>query len=156
MLKSLSKKGFTLVEVLCSLAVFSIIFICAMSFDVASLNMEKDIRTMNNNVLIMETLKNNIIYAMTYEELVELETDKKNFVNKKDIIVDQNEIVRKDAFLVQEPTKNPYVKLTFSKPGPEPVPKSIPKVYKVNISLYSGKPKNSLELQCNFYKGCHK
>ena len=75
MSKSISKKGFTLVEVLCSLGVFSIIFICMMSFEVTSLNIKKDIKNINNNVSIMETLKNNIIYSMTFEELEQLQND---------------------------------------------------------------------------------
>ncbi|MCJ7689247.1 MAG: prepilin-type N-terminal cleavage/methylation domain-containing protein, partial [Clostridiaceae bacterium] len=74
MLKSMSKKGFTLVEVICSLSIFSIIFISVMSFDITSSKMKKTIKITNNNVFKMETLKNNIIYSMTFEELERLKT----------------------------------------------------------------------------------
>ena len=65
MSKSINKKGFTMLEVLCSLGIFSTIFFCMMSFGVTSLNIKKDIKTINKNVAIMECLKNNIIYSMT-------------------------------------------------------------------------------------------
>ena len=81
----LSKKGFTLVEVLCSLGVFSIIFICMMSFDRASINMKNDINNINSDVTIMEAIKNNIIYSMTFEKLKKLEENKSFFVNKEDM-----------------------------------------------------------------------
>ncbi|WAG70158.1 MULTISPECIES: prepilin-type N-terminal cleavage/methylation domain-containing protein [unclassified Clostridium] len=144
----MSKRGFTLVEVLCSLAVFSIIFICMMSYEIASLNIKKDIKTMNNNVLLMESLKNNIIYSMTYEELEQLKTDKKFFVNKENLSFDKSETDVRNVFSNQRPVSSPYMELTFS--GPDK------KVYKLNLSLYSGKLNNVSELQCSFYKGDHK
>jgi prepilin-type N-terminal cleavage/methylation domain-containing protein len=147
MLKT-NKRGFTLVEVVCSLAVFSIIFICMMSYEVTSLNMKKDTKTINNDVLIMENLKNNIIYSMTFEELKQIKNNAQFFVNKKNITLDGNEMIVNDVFSNQQPALNPYMKLTFT--GPEE------NVYKLNLSLYSGNPTDTLELQCNFYKGDHK
>lgn len=173
MLKSLNKKGFTLVEVLCSLAVFSVISICMMFFDVASLNMKKNIKTMDNNIIIMEALKNNIIYSMTYEELEKLKTDKKLYINKENMTFDKIKMGANDVFSVEQPTHDPYIKLTLSKPEselepkvepeiepeiePKHIPKLAPKVYKVTLSLYSSNhPKGTLMLQCSCYKGDYK
>lgn len=135
-------------EVLCSLAVFSIVFICMMSYEIASSNMKKDIKTMNNNVLLMESLKNNIIYSMTYKELEQLKTDDKFYINRGNMGFDKSKKNVMDVFSNQRPVSSPYMKLTFSG--------SDKKVYKLNLSLYSGKPNNILELQCSFYKGDHK
>lgn len=148
MLKSISEKGFTLVEVLCSLGVFSIIFICLMSFDVASLNMKKDIKTINNNVFVMEAVKNNIIYSMTYEELKQLKTSNKFYINSDNMTFDKIKTNIMEVFSDQDPVANDYIKLSISEPDT--------KVYKLNLALYSGKPNNTVELQCNFYKGDHK
>ena len=147
MLKT-NKRGFTLVEVLCSLAVFSIIFVCMMSYEATSLNMKKDIKTVNNDVIIMENLKNNIIYSMTYEDLNQLVIAKNFFVSKNNITMPANEMILKNVFTNQKPTLNSYMKLTFTGPDSD--------VYKLNISLYSGYPTDKLELQCNFYKGKHR
>lgn len=148
MLKSISKKGFTLVEVLFSLGVFSIIFICVMSYEVTSLNMKKNIKTINNNVLIMEALKNNIIYSMTFEELEQLQKNNRTFINKENMTLDKIRIAVMDAFSDQATITNPYIQLSFLK--------CESKVYSLRLSLYAGKPNDVLELQCNFYKGCHK
>ena len=148
MLKSLSEKGFTLVEVLCSLAVFSIIFICMMSYEIASLNMKKDIKTMNNNVLIMESLKNNIIYSMTYEELEQLIAGNKFYINKENMTFDKIKIAVSDSFSSQTPAANSYIRLSYVKDEL--------KVYKLTLSLYSGNPNDTLKLQCSCYKGDYK
>lgn len=142
-----NKKGFTLVEVICSLGVFSIIFICIMSYEVAALNMKKDVKNINNNVVIIENLKNNIIYAMTFIELTNLKNEGKIYINKKNIILDENKMIVKTVFTNQEPALNPYIKLTFLCLDVN--------VYKLNLALYSGKPSNVLELECTFYKGDH-
>ncbi|MCB2288474.1 type II secretion system GspH family protein [Clostridium sp. CS001] len=148
MLRLISKKGFTLVEVLCSLGVFSIIFICMISYEVSSINIKRNIKTINDNVLIMETFKNNIIYSMTFEELELLQRDNRTFINKENMTFDKSNAALADVFSKQVDIEEPYMKLSFVKYEL--------KVYSLNLSLYSGKPNNSLELQCNFYKGCHK
>ncbi|MPQ32409.1 prepilin-type N-terminal cleavage/methylation domain-containing protein [Clostridium estertheticum] len=147
MSKSLSKKGFTLVEVLCSLGVFSIIFICMMSFDKASINMKKDIKNINKDVLIMEAIKNNIIYSMTFKELQQLEISKSFFVNKENMDFDKIKANVKQVFSDHTPTQNPYIELSLIKDELN--------VYKLKLLLHSGQTNKREELQCNFYKGCH-
>ena len=145
---SLNKKGFTLVEVLCSLGVFSIIFMCMMSYGVVSLNIKKDIKITNNNVVMIEDLKNIIIYSMTFTEVKKLIDDEKFYVSKDNIVLCKNNITLKNAFSKQKPDSNGYMKLTFLSVDLN--------VYKLNIALYSEKPSNGLELQCVFYKGNYK
>ena len=148
MLKLISKKGFTLVEVLCSLAVFSIIFICMMSYEVSSINIKRNIKTINDNVLIMEAFKNNIIYSMTFEELELLQRDNRTYINKENMTFNKSNTALIDVFSKQVDIEKPYMKLSF-------VEYEL-KVHSLSLSLYSGKPNDALELQCNFYKGCHK
>ena len=150
MLRLQNKKGFTLVEVLCSLGVFSIVFICMMSFDVTALNMKKDIKTMNNNVIIIEALKNNIIYKMTYEELKQLEVDKRVYINKEYITFDKIKAGGADMFSNQVIAANPYIKCNFTKND------STIEVFKISLLLYAGGENGILELRCDFYKGDHK
>lgn len=147
MLKSMSKRGFTLVEVLCSLGVFSIIFICMMSYEVTSLNMKKSIKNMNDNVLIMEAVKNNIIYSMTYEELEQLKKDNRIFINKEDMTLDKIQKTIKNVFSKQAYVENSYIELSFLK--------CEFKVYSLRIFLHEVNSNENIELQCNFYKGCY-
>ncbi|MCB2297106.1 type II secretion system protein [Clostridium tagluense] len=148
MSKSISKKGFTLLEVLCSLGIFSTIFICMMSFDLTSHNIKKDIKTTNNNVSIMEGLKNNIIYSMTFEGLEGLQKNNRVFVNKENMTLNKIQSGVLDVFSEKAILMDPYIELSFLK--------CEFKVYTLRLSLHSGSPKNIIELQCNFYKGDHK
>ncbi|MBU3126587.1 type II secretion system protein [Clostridium tagluense] len=148
MSKSISKKGFTLLEVLCSLGIFSTIFICMMSFDLTSHNIKKDIKTINNNVSIMEGLRNNIIYSMTFEGLEGLQKNNRVFVNKENMTLNKIQSGVLDVFSEKAIRAEPYIELSFLK--------CEFKVYTLRLSLHSGSPKNIIELQCNFYKGDHK
>lgn len=147
MLKSLNKKGFTLVEVLCSLSVFSIIFICMVSFDVSSLNMKKDIKSNNSNVIIMENLKNNIIYSMSFIELEQLIGENRIFINKENMTIDKINLSVMAVFSNYKITQKPYIKLSGLKDELN--------VYKLTLELQSGGTNDIGELQCNFYKGDH-
>ncbi|MBU3161387.1 prepilin-type N-terminal cleavage/methylation domain-containing protein [Clostridium frigoris] len=142
----LSKKGFTLVEVLCSISVFSIIFICIVSFDKASLNMKNDIKNINNDVIIMEVIKNNIIYSMSIEELEQLKTSKRLYVNKEDMNFEKIKTDVRQVFSNNISTNNQYIELSLLKDELN--------VYKLNLLMHSGKTNDIEEIQCNFYKGC--
>ena len=147
MSKSLSKTGFTLVEVLCSLGVFSIIFVCMMSFDGASLKMQNDVRNINNNVLVMEAIKNKILYSMTFNELEQLTGSNGIYINKENMNFDKSKTDIRDVFTKSIPNQTPYIKLSLIKDQLN--------VYKLNLLLNTGKVKVADELQCNFYKGDH-
>ena len=114
-MSKLSRRGFTLVEVLCSLSVFSIIFICMVSFEACSLNMKKDIKSINNNVLIMETLKNNMIYSMTFKELEQLIENNRIFINKENMNFDKSKSSVMDVFSDHSTVLKQYIKLSFLK-----------------------------------------
>ena len=148
MLRLLSKKGFTLVELICSLGIFSIIFISMISYGVASLSMKKGIKAINDNVFIMEGLKNNIIYSMSFEELEQLKNDNRVFINKENMTFDKIQTALLDVFSNTPCEENAYLELRFLKYEF--------KVYTLGLFLHSESRNGAVELQCNFYKGDHK
>ena len=148
MLKLRSKSGFTLVEILCSLGVFSIIFISMLSYEVTYLNIKKKTSIVNDNVFIMEAIKNNIIYKMTFEEIEQLQSENRFFINKENMTFNKCNTDLIGTFSEQADAEKPYLKLSFLKYEF--------KVYSLSLSLNSGKPNDVVELKCNFYKGCHK
>ncbi|MGH4125681.1 MAG: type II secretion system protein [Clostridium sp.] len=148
MSKSISKKGFTLLEMLCSLGIFSMIFICIMSFNLTSLNIKKDIKTINNNISIMECLKNNIIYSMSFEGLEQLQKNNRVFVNKENMTLNKIQKGVMDVFSDKVVLTDSYIQLSFLK--------CEFKVYTLRLTLHSGSPEDIIELQCDLYKGDHK
>lgn len=147
MSKSISKKGFTMIEVLCSLGIFSIIFICMISFEVTSLNIKKDIKNINNYVTIMECLKNNIIYSMSFEGLEQLQKNNSVFVNKENMTLNKIQTGVMEVFSEEAILTDAYIQLNFLK--------CEFKVYTLSLSLHDGRSEDTIELQCNFYKGDH-
>jgi len=147
MLKSISKKGFTLVEVVCSLSILSLIFICIFSYEVTSLNIKKNIKTINDNTLLMETLKNNIIYSMSFDDLEQLQRESKTFINNENMCLDKIRRGVSNVFSEHLCEEQPYIQLSFLK--------CEFKVYSLKLTLHTGKPNDKEELQCNFYKGCY-
>jgi hypothetical protein len=119
-----------------------------MSYEVSSINIKRNIKTINDNVLIMEAFKNNIIYSMTFEELELLQRDNKTFINKENMTFNKSNTALINVFSNQVDIGKTYMKLSFLKYEL--------KVHRLSLSLYQGKPNDVLELQCNFYKGCHK
>lgn len=148
MSRSISKGGFTLIELLCSLGVFSIIFMSVISYGMASENIKKDIKNINHNVLIMETLKNNIIYVMNFEELQLLKNHNRTFIDKENLTFYKFQTSLMNIFTDIPSKGKPYIELRFLKCELQ--------VYTLGLFLYSEGPNEVIELQCNFYKGCHK
>lgn len=145
MLKLRSDKGFTLVEVICSLGIFSIIFISVMSYDITSSKMKNTIKTTNDNVFIMETIKNNIIYSITFEELEVLKTDNRVFINSENMTLLKIKQSIMNVFSEDALSGSPYVKLDFLSHELN--------VYSLRLSLYDDTQSSTPSLQCNFYKG---
>lgn len=148
MLKSRIRNGFTLVEVICSLCIFSIMFISVMSYDITSTKIKKTIKSTNNNVFIMETLKNNIVNSMTFEELEGLKTDNRVFINNENMTLAkiQNSII--NVFSDKWSKENTYIQLSFLKYEFN--------VYSLRLSFYDNIRSDAPGLQCNFYKGNYK
>ena len=118
------------------------------SYGVVSLNIKKSIKTINDNVYIMETLKNNIIYSMSFEELEQLKNDNRIFINKENMTFDKIETELLDVFSNTPCKENAYLELRFLKYEF--------KVHTLGLFLHSESGNGAVELQCNFYKGDHK
>jgi prepilin-type N-terminal cleavage/methylation domain-containing protein len=148
MLKLKNRKGFTLIEVLCSLGILSIVFISVISCELTAINMKKNLNTISNDVLIMETLKNNIIYSMKYSELVTIESNKSFYIHKENLSLEKlkGEVI--SLFSVTKPVKKPYIELSFLQ--------CEFKVYHLKIILNPEQTINESQLQYDFYKGYHR
>ena len=103
---------------------------------------------MNNNVLIMETLKNNIIYSMTYNDLVTLEDNKNFYVHKDNLSLDKLKGELINTFTATKPIGESFIELSFLQ--------CEAKVYHLKITLNSEQIRNQSQLQCDFYKGDHR
>jgi hypothetical protein len=116
-----------------------------MSYDITSSKMKNTIKNTNDNVFIMETIKNNIIYSMTFEEVEVLKRDNMVFINSGNMTLPKIKQSTMNVFSEEVLTGKPYVKLDFLKYELN--------VYSLRLSLYDDKKNDIPSLQCNFYKG---
>lgn len=91
-------KGFTLIEVICSLSIFAIIFAYIMNFQLRDIRLSKYNDEMNRAIEFVEALKNNIIYKWEYEEIRHIyysllngDLKEKLYINKDNINIEELE-----------------------------------------------------------------
>lgn len=141
------KKGFTLVEVLCSITIFAVLFMTAISIQLNSFKIKKYNESLDNSTLIIEHIKNNIIYNCDYDEISYLNSTNKRYINCNTLnfehIKNENVI---NLFSDVIPSKEPYIVLNISGT----------KVLKVNLQFYENIYGNIKVQECEFYKGNYK
>lgn len=147
MLKSKTKKGFTLIEVLCSLCIFYIMFTAALTTQCSSINIRKNNIDLKNYCLFFEALRDNMEYNALYDEILQLKSDGKFYVSSEKIDIDtiKNSNLT-TMFSNTIPATEPYVKVSISEGD----------ILKVNISLFYKLFNTEQNLQCIFYKGKYK
>lgn len=147
MLKLKTKKGFTLIEVLCSICIFYIMFTAALTTQCSSINIRKSTSDLKNYCLFFEALRNNMEYNALYDEILQLKSEQKFYISSDKIDLD---VVKNNSlttvFSSIEPSKEPYVKVSITDGD----------VLTVNISLFYKSFNSEQNLECIFYKGRYK
>lgn len=147
MYKLNKKKGFNLIEVICSITLFSILFMITLTIGVKVLNIKKYNKEINNYTLVMEEIKNRMIYNSTYNEIERLNLEHKYYISKEDINLDklrQKDLI--DIFIESKPFQEPYLVISIEEGY----------ILKLNLKLYAKVNNNINIMECEFYKGKYK
>lgn len=136
--------GFTLIEVMCSIAVFSILFLTALSIKLA----EERMKVYNDKVLqyttCIETVKNEMISNMTCDEVVKLYDSDKVFINRENLNIDSlksNNI--SELFSEEQQSEMPYIQMSVEDG----------QLQHINIKMYTRILNKIKILSCEFHKG---
>jgi prepilin-type N-terminal cleavage/methylation domain len=147
MCKSNKKNGFNLIEVMCSVTLFSILFMITLTIGVKVLKIKKYNKEINNYSLAMEEIKNRMIYNSTYNELQQLKLENRYYISEENINFDklrQKDLI--DMFIETKPLQESYLVISIEEGM----------VLKVNLKLYA-KVNNDINImECEFYKGEYK
>lgn len=147
MYKLNKKKGFTLIEVLCSITLLSVLFMIILTMELKVLKVEKYNKQINNYTLFMEEIKNVMIYNSTYDEIEKLNLEHKYYISEENIDFDKlREKGVINMFVETKPLKDPYLVISIEDG----------KVLKVNLKLYANIINNTKVMECEFYKGKYK
>lgn len=138
------KKGFTIIEVLCSIAIFSIITSAVIDVCWNTVKLRKDTETSEKYALILETAVSNLENSLLYIDVDTLMAQQKRFISKEYLTMDMafNENF-KEHLQPAFPNALPYLELRFQ--GQD--------VYRITTVLHYRSKGIEKILCCDFYKG---
>lgn len=144
MLKSRIKRGFSLIEVLCSFMIFSIIFLGVVKIMLNTLELRKGNELMKEQSEFLYAVKYNIMYNISCDNLL--------------CIYDNNERNIESTKLSLDYIKNYGLEETFSNSAQQIIPYGIMEiekgeVLKVNIKIINSEKNDKKNLTITFYKG---
>lgn len=147
MYKLNKKKGFTLIEVLCSITLYAILFMITLTMGVKVFEIQKYNKKINNYFVVMEGIKNTMIYNATYDEIKKLNSEYRYYMPIENIDFDElREKGVTNMFVETKPLKDSYVVISVEDGN----------VLRVNLRLYTRINNNTNTMECEFYKGKYK
>jgi hypothetical protein len=111
------------------------------------MKLKKYNKEINNYTLVMEEIKNRMIYNSTYNEIERLNLEHKYYISKEDINLDklrQKDLI--NIFIESKPLQEPYLVISIEEGY----------VLKLNLKLYAKDNNNINIMECEFYKGKYK
>lgn len=142
MWKLKNKKGFSLIEVMCSITIFYICFIAITIMEINNIKLHKENTIINEYINYVDTLKNVIKSNYTYEEIISLK-NKYYYISKENLGVDillNNEVI--NILKEEKPIEEPYIQLEFEET----------EILNINIDLYYKKNKKQVKIHADVYK----
>lgn len=147
MLNLKNKEGFTLVEIMVSLCIFSLIFTGVMDIMIASVKLEKWNKSTRNNLTCFKALKGIMESTMNYDDIVWIADNGRVYVTQENL--DFNKIKSNDIkkiFSMSKPEKGSFISIEIE--GDD--------VLTVKMVLYQACGREHDEFSTKFYKGNYK
>ncbi|AAK80060.1 prepilin-type N-terminal cleavage/methylation domain-containing protein [Clostridium acetobutylicum] len=142
MWKLRNKKGFTLIEVMCSFSIFSILFLFAVNLKVDELKMGKINDDIQNYTYYIDAVKNEIIFNDDNNDVEELCEKGKMYLSKNEISENQYEA---DLKKIGKTNLNTYPYITVSELNENGK-------MKITLKLYTDIMGKEKIFVCNFTK----
>lgn len=144
MLRSKTSKGFTLIEVMAAITIFSTLFLATMTMQISYMKLKLHNDKMNNYRFIMEIVKYRLLYDISRDELLELKNSNRIFINERYI---NSEILRNEGLinLFSDSIENEELYINTIIEGEE--------VFKIELQFITRLFGRQEEIICEFYKG---
>lgn len=118
--------GFTLVEILCSISIFSVMFAMIITIELKNISLHNENLTLRDYKYFMEALKNDIKFNWNYEELKKL-SGKQMYIKGNNIIITELKQGRgRDILTTEKPDCLPYIEISIQSND----------VMKINLKLH--------------------
>lgn len=143
---SKNKKGFSLIEAICGIAVVSIfiVFLFPAMADYQKLKINND--KYNKYFCFIEAVKNNLYYNCDKNQIDMLNNSGKVYINSEYVDIDKikNDLIA-CYFSNEHTNKNPYLKMEINKDSNN--------VFKIKLELHYTTFSRDQIITCEFYKG---
>lgn len=140
----LNKNAFTIIEVLCSMTLFSLMAITAASVVTVSYRLKLYNENLRKYACFVEGLKNNIAYNLKEEELLYIKQNEESFIYKENINMENLKKKNLKEMLCKNiPKEEPYIHVNVEKVADKH------KQYNISILL---KTSDNKYIKCDFDK----
>jgi len=147
MLNSKAKKGFTLIEVIISLCIFTLIFSGALYIMKNAVNLNEWNKTAKNGLDCLEGLKGIMISSMNYDDILDLCSSGRIYVAEENLNLDRIKAEdTKSIFTASKPEEGSYITINDSGGN----------VLTVEMDLYQKAGSLENEFSTKFYKGSYR
>lgn len=139
-----SYKGFTMIETVCSLAVFSILFYSTVYLEANTIRLKRHNKEMENNTELLNIIETNLRCNTGYDEINNLFKQKDTlYINKQNLNIEslKNNFTIDNLLTGEFPKEVPYIRMNIEKG----------EVLKIVLQLKYND--NSQVLEDQFYKG---
>lgn len=137
-------KGFTMIEIICSLAIFSMLFLFILSVQLNNLRLKKYNENLHAYIAALEALKNDMLYNTSFTEIEEEYHSNMIYIKGENIKIDKIKNINfEDLFVSIVPSEKPYIKLNLEEG----------EVLKVKLQLYIKNINKDETIECEFFKG---
>lgn len=144
MLKYKIKKGFSLIEVMCSFSVFSIFFILIVLIEINNIKLSRSNANLDYYCRYIESLKNEISMNCNYNQIKELALDQKIYITKTKMDIDTLKLSNiEDLISIIVPNEMTYTQINIYQGN----------VMKIQVLLHYLDLDKQKVIKCEFYKG---
>ncbi|MCM8711028.1 type II secretion system GspH family protein [Clostridium sp. SYSU_GA19001] len=144
MLKSNKKSGFTIIEVLCALSIFSILFNCIMCIQLNNMKLKKYNKELSSFLYVLEAVKKEIIFNSTYSSIKNLNNNGRKYIRKDKLTIDNIKTLKlEEIFDVDKENDDSYLVMKITDG----------EVLKIELELYVKINNREEKIKCEFYKG---
>ena len=142
--KSSKKKGFTIIEALCTLSIITILFSYIMQVELKNIRIKQYLEIKEKYICLLEAVSNELTYNASYFELISLSEDKKIYIDSENMNLQKIRSSKiTDCFTNKVPLLKPYIVIFINKD----------KVLKVNTRIYFKYVNKEEMIECESFKG---
>lgn len=115
MLRLNRKQGFTMIEILCAISIFSFLSLFILSFQLNNLRLKDEGRQKLNYIAVVEAIKTELLNNVTYNDIVSSYNQNKRYINSSRLSVGTIKNLGLINILeTSTDSRNPYAKFNIT------------------------------------------